>query len=34
MKKIALTSLLTMLAVSGAGAANVIDGNQIYMSKT
>ena len=31
MKKIALTSLLAMLAVSGAGAANVIDGNPIYM---
>ena len=33
MKKIALTSLLAMLAVSGAGAANVIDGNPIYMPK-
>ena len=33
MKKIALTSLLAMIAVSGAHAANVIDGNPIYMPK-
>ena len=31
MKKIALTSLLAVFAVSGAHAANVIDGNPIYM---
>lgn len=31
MKKIALTSLLTVFAVSGAHAANVIDGNPLYM---
>ena len=33
MKKIALTSLLTVFAVSGAHAANVIDGNPLYMPK-
>lgn len=33
MKKIALTSLLAMFAVSGAHAANVIDGNPLYMPK-
>lgn len=31
MKKIALTSLLAVFAVSGANAANVIDGNPLYM---
>lgn len=31
MKKIALTSLLAVFAVSGAHAANVIDGNPLYM---
>ena len=31
MKKIALTSLLAIFAVSGAHAANVIDGNPLYM---
>ena len=31
MKKIALTSLLTIFAVSGAHAGNVIDGNPLYM---
>ena len=31
MKKLALTSLLAMFAVSGANAANVIDGNPLYM---
>lgn len=30
MKKIALTSLVAVLAVSGANAANVIDGNPLY----
>lgn len=30
MKKLTLTSLLTVLAVSGANAANVIDGNPLY----
>ena len=33
MKKIALTSLLAALAVSGAHAANTIDGNPLYMPK-
>ena len=33
MKKIALTSLLAVFAVSGANAANVIDGNPLYMPK-
>jgi len=33
MKKIALTSLLAVFAVSGAHAANVIDGNPLYMPK-
>ncbi len=33
MKKIALTSLLAMIAVSGAHATNVIDGNPLYMPK-
>ena len=33
MKKIALTSLLAVFAVSGAYAANIIDGNPIYMPK-
>lgn len=31
MKKIALTSLLAVMAVSGARAANIIDGNPLYM---
>ncbi|MFQ6777958.1 MAG: hypothetical protein ACLRFI_01505 [Alphaproteobacteria bacterium] len=31
MKKIVLTSLLAMVAASGANAANVIDGNPLYM---
>ena len=31
MKKIALTSLLAVFAISGAHAANVIDGNPLYM---
>ena len=31
MKKLALTSLLAVFAVSGAHAANVIDGNPLYM---
>ena len=31
MKKLALTSLLAVVAVSGANAANVIDGNPLYM---
>lgn len=31
MKKIALTSLMAVMAVSGARAANVIDGNPLYM---
>ena len=31
MKKIALTSLLAVVAVSGAHAANVIDGNPLYL---
>lgn len=34
MKKIALTSLLAVFAISGAHAANVIDGNPLYMPKT
>lgn len=33
MKKIALTSLLTVFAASGAMAANAIDGNPLYMPK-
>ena len=33
MKKIALTSLLAVFAVSGAHAANVLDGNPLYMPK-
>ena len=33
MKKLALTSLLAVVAVSGAHAANVIDGNPLYMPK-
>ena len=33
MKKIALTSLLAVFAVSAASAANVIDGNPLYMPK-
>ena len=33
MKKIALTSLLAVFAVSGAHAANVIDGNPLYMPR-
>ena len=33
MKKIALTSLLAVFVVSGAHAANVIDGNPLYMPK-
>ena len=33
MKKLALTSLLAFMAVSGAHAANVIDGNPLYMPK-
>ena len=33
MKKIALTSLIAMFAVAGAHAANVIDGNPLYMPK-
>ena len=33
MKKLALTSLLAVFAVSGAHAANVIDGNPLYMPK-
>ena len=31
MKKLALTSLLAVFAISGANAANVIDGNPLYM---
>ena len=31
MKKIALTSLLAVFTASGAMAANVIDGNPLYM---
>ena len=31
MKKLALTSLLAVFAISGAHAANVIDGNPLYM---
>ena len=34
MKKIALTSLLAVFAVSGAHAANVIDGNPLYMPES
>ena len=30
MKKLALTSLLAFFAVSGAHAANIIDGNPLY----
>ena len=33
MKKIALTSLIAMFTVAGAQAANVIDGNPLYMPK-
>jgi len=33
MKKIALTSLLAVFAAAGANAANVIDGNPLYMPK-
>lgn len=33
MKKIALTSLLAVFAASGAHAANVIDGNPLYMPR-
>ena len=33
MKKLALTSLLAFMAVSGAHAANIIDGNPLYMPK-
>jgi len=33
MKKIALTSLLAVVAASGAHAANVIDGNPLYMPR-
>ena len=33
MKKIALSSLIAVFAVSGAHAANVIDGNPLYMPK-
>ncbi|MCR4918104.1 MAG: hypothetical protein K5912_04140 [Alphaproteobacteria bacterium] len=33
MKKIALTSMLSVFAVSGAYAANAIDGNPLYMPK-
>lgn len=33
MKKLALTSLLAVFAISGAHAANVIDGNPLYMPK-
>ena len=33
MKKLALTSLLAVFAVSGAHAANVIDGNPLYLPK-
>ena len=33
MKKLALTSLLAFMAVSGAHAANVIDGNPLYMPR-
>ena len=33
MKKIALTSLIAMFAFAGAHAANVIDGNPLYMPK-
>ena len=33
MKKLALTSLLAVFAISGANAANVIDGNPLYMPK-
>ena len=33
MKKLALTSLLAFMAVSGAHAANMIDGNPLYMPK-
>ncbi|MBO4480148.1 MAG: hypothetical protein J5742_00800 [Alphaproteobacteria bacterium] len=34
MKKIALTSLLAVFAAAGANAANVIDGNPLYMPRT
>ena len=30
MKKLALTSLMAVLAMSGANAANIIDGNPLY----
>ena len=33
MKKLALSSLIAVFAVSGANAANVIDGNPLYMPK-
>ena len=33
MKKVALTSLLAVFVASGANAANVIDGNPLYMPK-
>ena len=33
MKKIALTSLLAVFAAAGANAANIIDGNPLYMPK-
>ena len=33
MKKLALTSLLAVFAISGAHAANVLDGNPLYMPK-
>ena len=33
MKKVALTSLIAMFAFAGAHAANVIDGNPLYMPK-
>ena len=33
MKKLALTSLLAVFAISGAHAANVIDGNPLYMPR-
>ena len=33
MKKLALTSLLAVFAISGANAANIIDGNPLYMPK-
>ena len=33
MKKLALTSLLAVFAISGANAANIIDGNPLYMPR-